>query len=276
MDDREFLELLGEEARKEGLPEPVDLRQVLPRHPSRLWDRRDVDGLEGMTFHQFLCNATTEQVAKFHCGPHSGVRKGGAPSLPYTGAIRPTGQFVLANDLAEKTWSHGTRKIAGDENYKYMAVALEGMFPGPGFAHKDAAPPTFEQLLAIRVLWRVCGRAWGWAETACYGHNHWGKPACPGYAAQDEIEAIRNEPVSWPVRDQTPEMIPGRGYSLAETTGRQQALIDLAFLKGAADGMWGPMSKGALEAFQEARRLEVDGVWGMATEREMVSALAIA
>jgi peptidoglycan hydrolase-like protein with peptidoglycan-binding domain len=61
--------------------------------------------------------------------------------------------------------------------------------------------------------------------------------------------------------------------SLDSTEGRQEALIDLGFLAGGVDGIWGAMSKGALVAFQRANDLVPDGVWGKNTERAMVSKL---
>ena len=61
---------------------------------------------------------------------------------------------------------------------------------------------------------------------------------------------------------------------LSETAGRQTALIHLGFLDGIADGVWGPISRGALMAYEQAVGMEPDGIWDKATERAMVSSLA--
>ena len=55
---------------------------------------------------------------------------------------------------------------------------------------------------------------------------------------------------------------PGRG---------QEALSRLGMHLGApgVDGVWGELSRGALEAYQLGRHLRADGVWGPVTERRV-------
>jgi protein-glutamine gamma-glutamyltransferase len=56
----------------------------------------------------------------------------------------------------------------------------------------------------------------------------------------------------------------------------QQALSDLGFLHGAADGSFGPVSVAALQAFQKSQNLRADGVLGPKTLKALDTALASA
>jgi peptidoglycan hydrolase-like protein with peptidoglycan-binding domain len=54
----------------------------------------------------------------------------------------------------------------------------------------------------------------------------------------------------------------------------QQRLIELGFLSGAADGVWGPRSRNALRGFRLANRLGSDDTWDELTQRELFAASA--
>lgn len=260
-----------------GLPIPEILIGKLPRHEEHRWGQRDVSGIKGKVWHQELAWGTVEGVNNFHIGEYSTLRKGGVESIPYTWAIRKNGQIILCNSFASKTWSQGTRNRIGDENAEFMSVMFEGMFPGPGFTHKDAAEPTQEQIMAGIVLWRICALEWGWDSDDLFGHYHFDKPACPGHTGQAIIEALRVCKYDKPPVEPTETVLNVTNLgmvNLSETTGRQRSLIHLGFLKGGADGIWGPMSKGALMAYEEAVGLEPDGVWDKVAEGRMVSSLA--
>lgn len=268
MNEQNLLDDLQQAALALHMSPASDLRSTLPRHPTeRTWRQRSVADIKGLVWHQELGWGTVEQVAAYHTGPTSHLKPGGVESISYTWAIRRNGQIVLCNDLSDKTWSQGDRNRPGDENAEFMSVMMEGLFTGPHVTGDKIGEPTQEQLLAALLLWRVCAIAWGWDQDDLYGHYHFGKPACPGYTASAVIEAFRKCPV-----DSAP-IPPPLQFSLATTEGRQQALIDLGHLSGEADGIWGPMSKGALITFQQANGLVADGVWGKNTERAMVSKL---
>ena len=66
------------------------------------------------------------------------------------------------------------------------------------------------------------------------------------------------------------------GDSGSAVTAMQQRLIALNYLTGSADGMFGPRTFLALQAFQEKNRLEADGVAGQLTLAKLNSATAIA
>lgn len=61
--------------------------------------------------------------------------------------------------------------------------------------------------------------------------------------------------------------------SMDTVRGVQEALIALGFDLIKADGIWGPMSRGATMAFQAAHRLKVDGIAGPRTKAAIATAL---
>ena len=52
----------------------------------------------------------------------------------------------------------------------------------------------------------------------------------------------------------------------------QQALIDLGFLKGKADGIFGNNTENAVRAFQKKYKLDVDGLAGPKTQEAILNA----
>jgi len=52
----------------------------------------------------------------------------------------------------------------------------------------------------------------------------------------------------------------------------QQRLIELGYLSGVSDGVWGPSSKRALSDFRTAEKLGQDDHWDQATEKKLFSA----
>ena len=61
-----------------------------------------------------------------------------------------------------------------------------------------------------------------------------------------------------------------QAFDLKTVDGRQEALKELGYYKGAIDGLWGPGSKGALIKFQEENDLAPDGIWGSKTEAAVI------
>jgi len=51
----------------------------------------------------------------------------------------------------------------------------------------------------------------------------------------------------------------------------QQRLIELGYLSGVSDGVWGPSSKRALSDFRTAEKLGQDDHWDQATEKKLFS-----
>ena len=247
-----------------NLPDVEDQRLGLPRNPAgRHFSRRDVHAIQGMVFHQELGDGSVEAVAKYHTGPDSHIVKGGTEAACYTWAIRENGAIVLLNRFEIAPWSQGTRDRAGDENAEFMSVMFQGLFKGPHVTGSGAHEPTQEQIIAAVVLWRVCSVAWRWESSGIYGHYHFGKASCPGYTGQELIEVLRKSPAN---HGKTLE------FDLGSSKSRQQALSKLGYTI-TADGVWGPMSKAMLMAFQKENNLTPDGVWGRETEKTMFDKL---
>jgi hypothetical protein len=259
--EAKMLEKLGGLAGPGAEPAVVDMRASLATNPDvEQWRIRSAEDLKGMAWHQALSWGSVEAVARYHTGPDSHLRGGGVASIAYTWAIRKNGQIVLCNDFEKKVWSQGYRDREGDENAEFMSIMFEGFFRGKGVGDPSASEPTTEQLAAGLGLWTACKESWGWNDDDLYGHYHFGKPACPGNTLQANIEAIRFH---------TEKIV----FDLDTVRGRQEALKALGYYADAPDGIWGPVSKGALVRFQSKKKLVADGIWGLKTEAAIIKAL---
>jgi hypothetical protein len=231
-----------EELLKSGLVE--DGRQTLPRG-TRTWSSRNPENLKGMVLHQSLeTKGSASSVAEYHSGPNH-IRSDGLPGLSYTLFVERDGKVILANSIADKTWSQGYKDPDGvDENAMYMGVCVGGNFSGPGYLGTQV--PTIEQLDAVSNLWNLCRGLWHWSGNGLLGHFHFGKPACPGDVLAKYIYSQRSN-------------------QFASVVDKQRALQILGYYKAKVDGDWGPVSKAALVAFQIDAGLDPDGVWGSLT-----------
>ena len=255
--ETEILKRLRSAARALQLDAPLDGRKKLQRNArGRKWKIRNVKSLQGMVWHQELGWGSIEAVAKYHTGKNSHLCRGGVESISYTFAIRKSGQVVLCNDLKKATWSQGYKGRKGDENAEFLSVMFEGMFHGPHVTDSSAGEPNDKQMLSAMILWHICKGLWSWNEGDLYGHYHFGKPACPGDTLKVLIDAVR--------LNMSTEH--SNTYDFTTVKDRQQALADLGYYNGTADGIWGPVSKGALITFQRSAGLVADGIWGPRTE----------
>lgn len=55
---------------------------------------------------------------------------------------------------------------------------------------------------------------------------------------------------------------------------KQCLLAYLGFYQGQVDGKWGPLSRAATQSFQRTRQLNPDGIFGPATEKTILEAIA--
>lgn len=115
-------------------------------------------------------------------------------------------------------------------------------------------------------------------EGALLGHFDAGKSACPGDFIEQWIRATRGEDVFDPIESAV--TLDGPPKDIDETEPRalhtdsekQSALRDLG-MDVAVDGIWGPLSRMALTAFQTIHLIVADGIWGPITERTVRAAL---
>jgi len=240
----------------------IDSRGKLPMNPNGTkYRNRVVSSIKGVGLHQELGWGTVEQTAQYHCGP-SQLSEKGMEGISYTWAIDLDGTIHLCHDFSKRTWSQGTSRIPGDENADWMAVMVAGKFRAMGVLGPDAGEPTFNQLLAFMVLWKVLKDGFKWTDYDIRGHFDFGKASCPGTTLSTMIKAIR-----W-----------NRGTDTGKLNtwkARQEALIKLGWLKaGQADGILGSKTIMALQNYQMRVHLQPDGLWGPLTEAKMLASLS--
>ena len=242
-------------------PGIFDGRTTLTHNPNKHWGKRDPAVIKGLVFHQSLEEiGTAEANAKYHSGPNH-LSPDGLPGLSYTlFCERVSGRLVMANDVECKTWSQGDASKPGDENALYMSVCFGGNFSGTGY--KGIQAVSKEQLRVATDFWAFCKKLWGWKNNQLFGHYDFGKPACPGNELSAVIANI-NSKKDW----DAPK------YNLTASLGRQEAMRALGYYKGDSDGIWGPLCRAALVAFQRDHGLATDGVWGQATSLTVAAAL---
>jgi hypothetical protein len=104
------------------------------------------------------------------------------------------------------------------------------------------------------------------------GHHATAPPATvPTTAATTTAPAATTTRSSTPAAVPTAEVKPGdKG---AQVKLLQRTLVRLGYLKGTADGVYGPGTEDATKRFQTANGLTADGVVGPATRRALARAL---
>jgi hypothetical protein len=241
-------------------PDMVDMRKTLPRHATKTWKRRDPATIQGVVYHQSLEEiGSASGNAKYHVGPNH-ISDTGLPGLSYTLFVQRDNKIVLANDVEDITWSQGDATKVGDENAMYLSMCFGGNFSGTGY--QGTQSPTAKQKETALSFWAYAKNLWMLNNKQLFGHYDFGKPACPGMELSAMIENINNK------RDGNAPK-----FNTTSSLGRQEALRALGYLKGEADGVWGPESRAALVAFQRDKNLISDGVWGQNTANAVISAL---
>jgi hypothetical protein len=126
-----------------------------------------------------------------------------------------------------------------------------GDFDAPGYRGELRKPSDMQfGALAIATGWSQSVFSFG--DEGIFGHEHFGKAQCPGYAISDEIRAYRRmaptfqSVVEWQkaLLKWNPRCLPGWG----------------------ADGFWGNESKKALVTFQRKMNIQVTGIRDIFTE----------
>src|SRR6266851_10056856 len=78
-----------------------------------------------------------------------------------------------------------------------------------------------------------------------------------------------------PAQPQTQSAAPLDLLRIEDATRVQQRLIELGFLSGTADGVWGPRSRSALRGFRVVNRLGSDDTWDEQTQRGLFATSGI-
>jgi len=202
------------------------------------------------------------RTSAYHIGPNH-VSETGCPGLLYTFFISLDGVIHWCNDLEDITWSqggHGSPVPHTNANTNFIAIVCAGDF--------SKSEPTFSQMLSLLSLWgHLTGRrpcsdipielsaVLKCSVNALWGHHNFGKPACPGKTLETIVDAVRYH---HEIRH------------LETTSDWQKALCDAGYVID-IDGVWGPLSKAALVAFQRDHGdLVVDGIRGPLSEAALL------
>ncbi|MCK4920179.1 MAG: N-acetylmuramoyl-L-alanine amidase [Bacteroidales bacterium] len=226
---------------------------LLPWHPELHWSERKLTSINKIIIHQELGEASIESVNQYHIQANH-ISKEGCPHFCYHYGIRKDGEVVQANELAHICWH------TKGENRVGIGIMLCGNFKGPDY-NLGSDSPTEEQFTALEGLTTHLKYAFGFGDQHIFGHYHFGKPACPGYAAEKWIESKRNNLKDISVIDKIKKTIPEI----------QSRLKILGYYNGEIDGIMGIKTQSAIREFQKAHRLVPDGIPGTATWIKLIA-----
>jgi N-acetyl-anhydromuramyl-L-alanine amidase AmpD len=222
----------------------------LPWHPTRRWASRDISKINKIIIHQELGDSSIEAVNNYHINPNH-ISAKGCPHFCYHFGISKNGDIIQANELSSIVWQCKGQNSVG------VGIMLVGNFKGPGH-DLGADGPTKEQYESLEWLIKYLINSLKLSNTDVYGHYHFGKPACPGYGAQDWIESFRNQVFTEIEVKMTISEI-------------QDRLNKLGYDAGPVDGVIGVKTLGAIRSFQEYNGLIIDGVVGPQTWKKLLS-----
>lgn len=236
----------------------VDKRAVMPRGIYKgkqvEWSAIDVADVLGCCVHQNGSKNFRDPMAtgRYHTMQGNHIGKNGKPLASTCYGIMipdiPEDPAWLAGELFWRPWAQGAgeKDHPGDENTHLKAVLVMGGYDGPGFkrSYTKIAPARHQVDKLTRVVkWLM--HVFGFGGEGVFGHYHFGKASCPGYALTNWVEECRD-------KDNR------AGY--VDDGEWQRALLrwDAGCLpKYGADGDWGGESTRALVAFQRAHDIRV-------------------
>ena len=233
----------------------------LPRHPGKSYGKRNLNKIRGIVVHKSGAHGPPGIDGPIGCARYC-IEHREWPGIPYTfwipEAVDDGGPGAYQTNSLE-TVSYHTR----GRNRDYIAIALQGTWDsdgdmivesGPGDAQMAALSELVDllaELMAIDLREKYSDGCW-----ALTGHWEHGKPVCPGDAVRQWIQRRRGEEIT----------IPGRRTTSTWSVRRLQAgLLALGFDPGPIDGIRGYRTRAALERFQAAAGIVVDGVLGPQT-----------
>jgi hypothetical protein len=229
--------------------ELIDKRAEMPT--AGKWPTRAKADILGVCVHQNAGGTNPLRTAEYHTSEDNHITPGRPlPSICYHLAIVDDERPWLVADPLWRTYAQGS-DAPGDENRHLLAILVMGDFDGPGHRGR-ATMPLLRQMRALDTAIKWAQGSFGFGDEGLFGHYHFGKAACPGYALQEYVEARR-------------KIAP----RLQDIYDWQTSLLrwDAACLpKYGADGSWGEESKRAVTKFQRAHRIQVTGLRDPFTE----------
>lgn len=182
-----------------------------------------------------------------------------------------------------RSWHTGGRM-----NEVGIGLGVQGNYDGEWDLLASGLPniektPTDEQWIALEAFLPYVESRYGiefgrgdedqdWGLT---GHWEHGKPVCPGDALRDWVMRTRGELTNRPLTHPALRSIPSNEVDPYHFKPKeyQAALHLVGFPCGPIDGIVGEKTRAALEEFQAASGLKVDGWYGEATARELQIAM---
>ncbi len=233
-----------------------NLIKELPWHAERVWQRRELSQIDKIIIHQELGESTVEQVNAYHTsiGPQNHITPRGCPHMCYHYAIRKNGEIVQVNELSDIVWQCKGQNTSG------LGIMLVGNFSGPGY-DMGTSEPTPEQIQSTEQLVDFLLESLHLPNSSLFGHYHFGKPACPGYAMQEWVEKKRGH-FNVGVSERHVEK------SITEIQSR---LNELGYSAGKVDGLLGMKTQSAIRRFQVDQHLLVDGIVGPQTWSKLLN-----
>lgn len=159
----------------------IDVRGILPKHPTKKYSRRSIGDISIITIHHSLTTTgSPEAFARYH------VESNGWPGIAYHYVIGKDGTVYVTNDLETISYH------VGDSNKKSIGICLVGDFrtEKPSEAQYKAA------IELVRYLLHVVKNA------AVKGHSElpgYDWKACPVINMDQFREDIKEEPKMEPI-----------------------------------------------------------------------------
>jgi hypothetical protein len=176
-----------------------DIREDLPRHKTKIWDRRKLSDINSIVGHQSAGHArtasapgidckNTEAINNYHINPNH-ISKTGCPRICYHFSIERDGKIEMCNDLEDIVWHAGNKKI----NAESISYVVCGNFSGKGWT--GSQEPTPEQIESTWVLMYYLAKGYKIQPSRVFGHCDvkTSKPACPGTVIYNTIKMFRGE-----------------------------------------------------------------------------------
>jgi len=222
-----------------------DARPLMPKGPGA-WKKRSLDRIVGVCLHQNGSNNFDRPLgtARYHTGPNH-IDSKGLPSTVYNFMVPDLAEPAwLTNEIDDVTWAQGDEHTPGSENEFLLSVLVMGNYDGPG--HRGSRPaPSKGQMKALETLLAWLQHTFGFGDEGIFGHLHFRKPACPGFALMGYIEARR---------EGCDDLQSDMDWQLALL-----ARDPLCLPRWGADGDWGTESQRALISFQRDVRFSPKG-----------------
>lgn len=177
---------------------PIDYRDLMPTHKNknRVFKVRDILKIDTIIVHQAMSKGTLRGVANYHRTPtrndngliiRNHLSNKGAPGICYHIGIEMDDDATVKwlNDWNLRVW--GVRGMNG----RTIHILVMGDFPGVGYAGKHN--PSVNQLKNLYKTIEFVKQRFTGIGNRVFGHNKFGKLACPGYEIENTLNNIRDQ-----------------------------------------------------------------------------------